>query len=191
MEFRTSSMLPEGYTVNEDGEVKNPDGKTLRNFDKNRVGYVRIGIRVKQKLNRTSVHRLVADAFIPNPDNLPQVNHKNGVKDDNRLENLEWMSPSANMRHALRTGLFVPNTKGMLDHNKKNGVWNKGKKAGDWHAKSIEAKKKNALERAKEAYGLSIGGMSARDIGEEMGKCTRQIHTYIQQYKQILQHERE
>lgn len=57
---------------------------------------------------RFFIHRLVAQVYLPNPANLPEVNHKNGVKTDNRIENLEWASRKSNQRHATDTGLWRP-----------------------------------------------------------------------------------
>ena len=54
------------------------------------------------------VHRLVANAFIPNPENKRCINHKDGNKKNNNINNLEWVSYSENMKHAYRTGLAIP-----------------------------------------------------------------------------------
>lgn len=64
-------------------------------------GYLRIALMREHKKQRFQIHRLVADAFIPNPENKEQVNHINGNKADNRAENLEWCSSSENMRHSF------------------------------------------------------------------------------------------
>jgi hypothetical protein len=68
-------------------------------------GYHSVNLKKKQLSYKLRVHRLVCDAFIENIDNKPQVNHINGIKNDNRLINLEWASLSENRKHAYSTGL--------------------------------------------------------------------------------------
>lgn len=72
---------------------------------KDKDGYVICTIYKNNIRKDYKVHRLVAEAFIPNLENKPQVNHINGIKDDNRLENLEWSSPSENINHSYKYGL--------------------------------------------------------------------------------------
>jgi hypothetical protein len=72
-------------------------------------GYQRITLHKNKILSNHRVHRLVGQAFIPNPDNKPQINHLNGIKTCNEVSNLEWATVSENRQHAYDTGLQVAN----------------------------------------------------------------------------------
>lgn len=87
------------YQISNDGRVRNANGHVLKPR-KSDSGYLRVWLSTNGKPKCYPVHRLVATAFLPNPDNLPEVNHINGVKTDNRMENLEWCTTSHNRRHS-------------------------------------------------------------------------------------------
>jgi len=109
------------YEVNRRGEVRSvthflegrkgsgkQTGRILKQ-QKSIKGYMRVSLSLNNNRFNTSAHRLVALSFIPNPENKPQVNHKNGIKDDNRAENLEWCTNSENQIHAIKKNLIKHN----------------------------------------------------------------------------------
>ena len=89
------------YEITRDGQVINKTNGHILKPQPNGKGYLRVSISKKLQF----VHRLVAEKYIPNPDNLPQVNHKDGNKLNNCVENLEWVSNQENRKHAVNNGL--------------------------------------------------------------------------------------
>ena len=88
------------YRVTKNGEVFNDKGHRLKP-ERTRNGYLRVSLSNDEiKHKRFSVHRLVASAYIPNPDNLREVDHINEDKTDNRVENLRWSTTLDNLMHS-------------------------------------------------------------------------------------------
>lgn len=75
-------------------------------LQEDKKGYIRLRVTIERKKMTFKVHRLVAELFIENPKGLPQVNHKDGNKSNNAVENLEWVSCLENARHAIKMGLW-------------------------------------------------------------------------------------
>ena len=97
------------YTISNTGRIKshkaNKETELIPYTNKSSNGYLVIGLSDGKKRTRHTIHRLVASHFIPNPDNKPQVNHKDGNKRNNRVDNLEWVTQSENIKHSYYVGL--------------------------------------------------------------------------------------
>jgi hypothetical protein len=91
------------YEINEQGVVRNTRTGKIRNPFNRKDGYIGIQLYVGKVLN-FQLHRLIALAFIPNPDNKPQVNHIDSNRKNNDLSNLEWVSCSENVKHGYELG---------------------------------------------------------------------------------------
>lgn len=133
MEEIWKSIGYEGYEVSNLGRVKSYkydkiNGKIMKPY-KNTKGYLQIDLQLdgRKRENRVhlSVHRLVAIAFIPNPDNLPQVNHKDEDKTNNCVDNLEWCTNDYNAHYGthiervaekIRVPIYSVDKQGNIEH---------------------------------------------------------------------------
>lgn len=111
-EWKKIKDADERYEVSNTGKIRSINYKNSGlvkdlNPAKDKKGYLRTSILMKNGRYKTiKVHREVAKAFIPNPYDLPQVNHKDGNKENNNVENLEWITNIDNAHHAIEHGLF-------------------------------------------------------------------------------------
>lgn len=102
-----SKFTMDDYEIMKDGKIFNKRFGRFVKPQPNSKGYGRVQLCGKFYF----VHRLVAEKYIPNPNNLPQINHKDGDKTNNSVENLEWVSNQENRNHAVKNGLHLQGEK--------------------------------------------------------------------------------
>ena len=110
--------FPNCYEISNKGNIRSlrKDKKQLK-LILNNYGYYYITGNYRGYRSTLSIARLVAKAFIPNPDNKPEVNHKDGIKTNNNDWNLEWCTDSEQMKHAVKMGLSTNASKKGEEHN--------------------------------------------------------------------------
>lgn len=169
-EWRPVNRFDGKYEVSNYGRVRsiNHEVKSLGGYRtvkgrilKQRVehGYCRVQLSIsKHEHPHRQVHRLVAEAFVPNPDNKPEVNHIDGCKTNNCVENLEWVTSSENSIHAIENGLQRPKTDEELQK-----MWDALSKSvirddGEWYESASKAADAIGAERSSVAKSIRRGG---------------------------------
>lgn len=144
------------YEVSSYGTIRHAETKRIRKLQR-KHGYCRINMKINGKDKNCAVHRLVAQAFIPNPDNKPQVNHKDGVHDNNHVDNLEWVTASENLKHAADNHLHERGMEYARTHGK--GRYDKKDRAKAYLKKSEYITKAgyDKLICVAEKYDITVG----------------------------------
>ena len=147
----------ENYIITDNGQVFNTKRNKLIKVQVDKDGYLYVQLWKNSEPKKFKMHRLIAMAFIPNPDNKPQVNHINGIKYDNSIENLEWVTQSENSIHAYKIGIKSVSEKqkqvssdifSKLVLNTENGIF----------YKNIEEAAKAYGKYSQQNIGLKISG---------------------------------
>ena len=111
MEWRVIEEFP-NYEVSDEGQIRNKKGHILRPAI-NQYGYLIYPFSKEGKKHTCMIHRIVATTFIPNPNNLPQVNHKDENKVNNCVDNLEWCDCKYNANYGTKTQRMIKNRDGI------------------------------------------------------------------------------
>lgn len=152
MEFRTIPSLNNLYEIDETGTIRNISSQKIIKGYVEKNGYVRVKFENKllPKVIRKGVHQLVAEAFIPNPEKKPFVNHKDSNRSNNNLDNLEWCTHSENMKHAYIHNDVIKDKLQEYRNIRKKPVTNGEitfesiSEAGEWLFKNGECKNKQS-----------------------------------------------
>jgi hypothetical protein len=147
-EWRGVVGWEEFYEVSPTGLIRNKTTKKVRKHRVEKLGYCSVDLWNHNCMKRLKVHRMVAMAYLSNPDNKPQVNHKDGNKENNSVDNLEWCTAKENSAHAYKKGLSVSV---------------KGERHGRVKLTDLEA------------YFIRYGGLSNNEAAKEFGVSPRLV----------------
>lgn len=114
-EWKDAPGIESKYEISNQGRLRNKSTGVIRKNVDNGRGYFKFPVMVNRKNTSYYIHRLVAMAFVPNPQSLDTVNHIDGNKQNNNADNLEWCSQKENVHHVIKTGIFDPVTNYIFD----------------------------------------------------------------------------
>ena len=138
------------YEFNKDGTIFSKFTNKLLKGSPDKHGYCIVCLSHNKKVHVKSVHRLIAETFIPNPENKPQVNHKDLNKQNNYVGNLEWVTAKENTQHAIKNGVIRGFKKGEYKNTKEMckqiSMQRKGRKHTYETKIKINMKKKGHIE---------------------------------------------
>ena len=144
--------------LSQDGQIYSTKSNKYLSLFLHKHGYFILSTKLNGRLAKGStfkVHRLMAETYLPNPNNYPVVNHKNGNKQDNRVCNLEWCTSRQNALHSYKLGLSKPQNK------EQNAMW------------------KGTKDKIEEARVLREQGLSLRKIGALLGVSKNAINRWL------------